>query len=190
MSPRTRVIPLCLCLAILTASSVITGQVATGSNTRAARAVAGILQPALPRLRPLLMPYFLPRYLPADVRESMTADHAQLHVTTGPRKRSYIVSVYYREAVGSATFRIYVFKTVGRSGGLGALAARLRKVQIRPDMTTYLDNRYGGTRTTNQLGPAVYWTYHGNTYSIAVNHNDRLARLYQVVRSLTGFTSA
>ena len=190
MPPRNRFITLCLCLAPLTTSSATTGQAAARSSTRAASAVAGILQPALPKLRPLLMPYFLPRYLPADVRESMTADRAQLHVTTGPQKRSYIVSVYYREAVGSAKFRIYVFKTVGRAGGLGALAARLRKVQIQPGMTTYLDPSYGGTNTTNQLGPAVYWTYHGNTYSIAINHNERLARLYQVVRSLTVFNSA
>jgi hypothetical protein len=53
-----------------------------------------------------------------------------------------------------------------------------------PGMVTYLDPTYGSTRTTNQLGSAVYWTYRGNTYSIAVNHNDPLKQLYQVARSL------
>jgi hypothetical protein len=190
MTLRKRLITLSLCLSLAT-PFVLPERATAHSSTGSPSAVAGVLRPALPKLHTLLIPSFLPHYLPTDVRNSMEADRAVLQVTTGPRKHSYTVSVDYTVAAGglgnagASGFRIYVFQTTGRSGGLGPLAARLKKVRIVPGMVTYLDTTYGSTRTTNQLGTAVYWTYRGNTYSIAVNHNDSLKQLYRVVRSLT-----
>jgi hypothetical protein len=189
MTPRKRLMMLGLWVGLATPFA-LAERAAAHSSRESAGAVASVLKPAMPKLHTLLIPAFLPQYLPSDVRNSMTTDQAVLQVTTGPQKRSYAVSVDYSVAsgglgnAGTSGFRIYVFKTTGRVGGLGSLAARVRKVKIVPNMTTYLDSTYGGTKTTNQLGAAVYWTYRGNTYSIAVNHNDSLAQLYRVVRSL------
>jgi hypothetical protein len=194
MTPRTRLMMLGLWIALVT-PFVLPQRAAAHSSREPAIAVAALLKPAMPKLHTILIPAFLPQYLPSDVRRSMATDRAVLQVTTGPKKRAYVVSVDYTVVsgglgnAGASGFRIYVFQTTGRAGGLGALAARVRKVKIVPGMTTYLDSTYGSTRTTNQLGAAVYWTYRGNTYSIAVNHNNPLTQLYRVVRSLIAVTA-